>query len=331
MANRVVRFYESGGPEVLRLESAEVTTPGPGQIVVSVRAAGINPADLSFVAGSYGVKPSLPATPGWEAAGVVSALGAGVNTVEVGDAVLVALGAVGSQGAWRDFVTVSADYVFPVPPGLTIAQAGSLLIPYLTAWICIDRLRDVAPDGPLAIVGAGSAVGIAAGQIARLLGISCIGIVRRTLSEAERAGICCETVSVFEGGRFAQSGAEAGGQRPTMVIDCCAGEIGGATFRTMHPGGTHLVVGRLAGETLPVWSDALIFGEKRIEGFWLNRWLERAPEAERGSAYGALLGLLETGALNPPVDSEFDLADVEIACRRAMQPGKRGKVVLRMG
>jgi NADPH:quinone reductase-like Zn-dependent oxidoreductase len=99
----------------------------------------------------------------------------------------------------------------------------------------------------------------------------------------------------------------------------------------MGSGGCQIVIGSLAGRTLPLDANALIFGERRVEGFWLNRWLSIAGEEGRLQAYLRVLEGLESGEYLPAVDEVFDLTDVQFAVERAKKPGKLGKVVLRAG
>jgi NADPH:quinone reductase-like Zn-dependent oxidoreductase len=331
VSDRVVRFHRTGGSEVLDVEIEENRAPGPGEVSIAIAAAGVNTADLAYIAGTYGVAPALPAVPGMEAVGRVSKTGDGVAAGRIGERVLLALGAAGSQGTWRDDVIVDADHVFPISDRLTDVQAAAALIPYLTADVCVNRLASRARGKVLIVTAAGSAVGIAAGQVARSLGLRTVGTVRRKPNTEQSVSLSCDEIVVFDpakdGTRLPNIDRESAG----AVLDCVAGEVGAAAFRTMSSGGYQIVIGSLAGKTLPIDANGLIFGEKRLEGFWLNRWLARAGEDDRLQAYLRVLEGLESGDYIPAVDGEFELADVRLAVDRARTSGKRGKVVLRVG
>ena len=127
---RAIRVSQFGGPEVLKLEEVPTPTPGPGQVLVHVRAAGVNPYDTAMRAGTYAVKPPLPYTPGSDAAGVVESVGSGVTKVKPGDRVYTARTL---SGAYAEYTLAQEDQVQPLPDNIEFAQGAGIWVPYGTA------------------------------------------------------------------------------------------------------------------------------------------------------------------------------------------------------
>ena len=167
---RAIRVHEFGGPEKLRLEEAADLQPGPGQILVAVRAVGVNPVDTYIRSGGYGKRP-LPYTPGSDAAGTVEAVGEGVTAV-IGDRVYLA-GTI--TGAYAEKALCTAAQVRPLPARLSFAQGAAVYVPYYTAFYGLFNRARALPGEALLVHGASGGVGIAAVQIARAAGLMVIG------------------------------------------------------------------------------------------------------------------------------------------------------------
>ena len=136
---KAIRVHEFGPPEVMILEDVPDPAAGPGQVVVRVRAAGVNPVETYIRSGVYAAKPPLPYTPGGDAAGVVEAAGAGVTRLQRGDRVYTA-GSV--SGAYAQLALCSADQVYPLPDAISFAQGAGLHVPYATAYRALfERAR----------------------------------------------------------------------------------------------------------------------------------------------------------------------------------------------
>ncbi len=127
---KAIRVREFGPPEVMKLEDVPDPSPGPGQVVVHVRAAGVNPVESFIRTGIYAAKPALPFTPGTDAAGEVAAVGAGVTQLKAGDRVYTA-GTV--SGAYAELALCEAAQVYPLPPAISFVQGAAVHIPYATA------------------------------------------------------------------------------------------------------------------------------------------------------------------------------------------------------
>src|SRR5262245_62578240 len=168
---RAIRVHEFGPPEVLRLENVADLRPGPGQVVVRIHAAGVNPVETYIRSGIY-PKPPTPYTPGADGAGVVGAVGEGVSRVAVGDRVYTA----GSlSGTYAEQALCRESQVHPLPQRASFAQGAAVNVPYATAYRGLVQRAQAGPGTEVFVHGASGGVGIAAVQLARAAGMTVIG------------------------------------------------------------------------------------------------------------------------------------------------------------
>ncbi len=181
---KTVRIHQTGGPEVLRLEDLPVGNPGPGEIRIRVQSIGLNRSEIGYRAGGYPVKPKLPSLMGYEACGVVEALGPGVQGHAVGDQVcVIPTYRLGEYGVYAESAIVPAKSVIAVPPGLTPVQASAVWMAYLTAYAIIEVAKVGIGDHVL-IPAASSSVGLAAIQLANWAGAVPIALTRHSTKAA---------------------------------------------------------------------------------------------------------------------------------------------------
>src|SRR6185312_11375060 len=173
----------TGPPEVLQIREAPDPTPRAGEVRIAVRAAGVNFADIMARLGLYPDAPKLPAVVGYEVAGIVDAVGDGVDAFRSGDRVL----ALTRFGGYATAVAVPVAQVFPVPPQLSDAEAAAIPVNYLTAHIALYKLASVTAGETVLIYGAGGGVGIAATQLARLRKAIVIGTASTSKLETIRS------------------------------------------------------------------------------------------------------------------------------------------------
>src|ERR1700690_1918905 len=169
---KAIQVHQFGGPEVLALDEITKPTPGPGQVLVRVHAAGVNPYDTYMRNGTYAVKPQLPYTPGSDAAGTIEATGEGVKKVKPGDRVYTA---VTVTGAYAEYALAMESQVYPLPEKISFAQGAGLWVPYGTAFTALRQHADARAAETVLIHGASGGVGLASVQIARALGLIVIG------------------------------------------------------------------------------------------------------------------------------------------------------------
>src|ERR1700724_2713400 len=169
---RAIRVNQFGGPEVLQLEEVPTSTPAAGQVLVHVRAAGVNPYEAAQRAGTYAVKPQLPYTPGSDAAGVVESVGPGVTKVKPGNRVYTARTL---SGSYAEYTLALEDQVQLLPEGVEFAQGAGIWVPYATAYHALYHSAQAHASETGLVHGARGGVGTAALQMARAMGLNIFG------------------------------------------------------------------------------------------------------------------------------------------------------------
>lgn len=323
---RAVRFAAFGNPaDVLTIEDVPVPEPGPGQVRVRLRARPINPSDLFQIHGRYGIVPKLPATPGMEGAGVVEALGAGVQNVQIGQQVVP----LAARGTWQEAIVVDADAVLPLPPGLTDTQAAMLLANPTTAWLLLHEILRVQPGEWVLQNAANSAVGRHVIQLSRHYGYRTINIVRRRdvidelLAEGADHVICEADENVV-----AEVHKIAGHKGVKHALDSVAGASGSRLAHVLAPGGTLIVFGAMSGQPLTIDPGPLLFRGAAVRGWWLVQWFRAAAPEQQTQLFNTLLPLIKDGTLHAPIAATYDLADIHQAVNAAAGSDRNGKIVL---
>jgi NADPH:quinone reductase len=320
-----LRFDRCGEPaEVLRLAEEPQPVPQAGQVLVRLRARPINPSDLYYVRGTYGIKPPLPATPGFEGAGVIEAVGEGANHLRAGQKVIP----LGVAGTWAEYLVAPAEQVIPYPDSLSDSVAAQFVVNPLTAWVMVFDELKVQPGEWLLQTAAGSTLGRLVLQLAKLRGFKTVNVVRRRDQVGELKALGADEVICSEDEDIAARVREITGKGVRAAIDAVGGRTGGAAAGALAPGGTLLVYGLLSGEPLPIDGGQMIFLTSTVRGFWLSKWMRDAPPAHRQSVAGELLKLMATGELTPPIEAEYPLKDFAAAVKHAETPGRSGKVLL---
>src|SRR5258708_22626480 len=169
---KAIRVHQFGGPEVLKLEEVPTPKPDAGQLLVHVRAAGVNPYDTYMRAGTYAIKPQLPYTPGSDAAGTVEAIGTGVTKVKPGDRVYTARTL---TGAYAEYTLALEEQVHPLPENISFEQGAGVWVPYCTAYQALHHFAKARASETVLVHGASGGVGTASVQIARAMGLTVFG------------------------------------------------------------------------------------------------------------------------------------------------------------
>jgi NADPH:quinone reductase-like Zn-dependent oxidoreductase len=179
---KVVRFHEIGGPEVLKIEEADVPPPGKGEVQIAVKALGLNRAEVMFRTGQYISEPRLPGRPGYEAAGTVAAVGPDVQGFQVGDAVSVIPGFdLNDYGFYGDLANAPAALVVHHPPSLSWVEAAAVWMQFMTAYGALIDIAGLSKGEAVVIPAASSSVGLAAIQIANRVGATPIALTQGSL------------------------------------------------------------------------------------------------------------------------------------------------------
>lgn len=269
----------NGRPDALVVVEKPVPQPGPGEVLVRIAAAPLNPSDLMFLRGLYGVTKELPVVPGFEGSGVVVAAGPGL----VGRALLGSRVACTSpdtgDGTWAEYMVTTARQCLPLLPETTDEQGAMLCVNPLTAWLLVDIVRR-NDHTALIQTAAASAVGRMVCALARERGLKNIAVVRNPdqIPELEAAGADQVLVSTAQS-YDADLKAALDEFRPTALLDAVGGEVAGRIFKGMPDGSEALVYGALSMQPIPVSPEQLIFEDKAVRGFWLSPLLVKLPRA----------------------------------------------------
>lgn len=320
--------YEAHGKpeEVLRLEEITLPPLADDEARVRVLAAPINPADLNAIEGKYPVRPPLPATPGFEGAGVVEEIGGAVQEVAVGQQVILPH----DIGTWREAAVVKAGKLVVVPPEIDPAQAAMLKINPITAWRMLHDFVKLEKGDWVVQNAANSAVGQAVIVLARELGFRTVNVVRRPelLEEMRAAGA---EVVLLDNDDLRTAAAEATGGAPIRLgFNAVGGESALRQAKIVAAEATIVTYGAMSLQPLHVPNGLLIFKNLHFTGFWVNKWYEQASAEARRETYAPLFDLTRRGLLETKVERAYSLGEFAEATARAAQSKRGGKIIFRI-
>lgn len=316
-----------GEIEVLRVADVAPPTLGPGQVRIAVHAAGVNFADGLLIAGRYQEKLEPPFIPGFEAAGVVAEVGAGVSTCRPGDRVMAIL----DGGGFADEAVAKAEDVHVLPPSMDFVTAAGFPIAYGTSHFGLRDRCHLGPGDVLLVHGAAGGVGLTAVEIGRALGATVIASaggadrVAVAMSYGAAHGIDYKTEDLRE-----RVKALTGGRGADVVYDPVGGDVFEASLRCTAPGGRILIVGFASGNVPQVPANLLLVKNLSVIGFYWGAYRRLAPDAVRAS-FAELLEWYEQGRLKPLVSQTYDLAEAAQAIGSLKRRTATGKVVLTTG
>jgi NADPH:quinone reductase and related Zn-dependent oxidoreductases len=321
--------YETHGnpADVLRVESRPWPTPAPGEVIVKMRAAPINPADLNQIEGKYPVRAELPATPGFEGAGIVVDVAADVKGLSNGALVILPH----NTGTWRDAVAVKADELVLVPAGVNAVHASMLKINPMTAWRLLHDYVDLARGDWLIQNAANSAAGRAVIQIARELGYKTVSVVRRSELIGElRAEGGDVVLADSENLRHEVQDAIAG-PPIRLGLNAVGGESALRLANCLAPASTLVTYGAMSLQPLRIPNGLLIFKDLRFRGIWINKWYDNATPAQRMEAFQHLFEMAKRGLLQTKVEKAYPLSEAKTAVAHAARGQRSGKIIFELG
>ncbi|MFD8033143.1 zinc-dependent alcohol dehydrogenase family protein [Streptomyces sp. NPDC059717] len=324
---RLVQFDRLGGPEVLTLRHVEVGTPGAGEVRIRVDAIGLNRAEIMYREGAYFDRPAFPSTLGYEAAGVVEAVGEGVDGLAEGDPVAVVPAFLQSEyGTYGDHVVVPAAAVVPRPANLDPVRAAAVWMAYITAYGPLIESGRVRPGDHVLITAASSSVGLAAIQIARHIGAIPVATTRgsgkrQRLLDAGAAHV----IVTDEEDLPARVKEITGGEGVRLAFDPVAGPGVETVALAIAPGGSLVVYGALDPRPTPL-PNAHSYPELTSSTYTLFTITKNPERLRRAVAF--INAGLASGSFNPVVDRTFDLADIVEAHRYMAANGQVGKIVV---
>lgn len=321
---KAIVYQAHGKPEeVLRLEEQQLPAVADDEALVRVLAAPINPADLNQIEGKYPIRAPLPATPGFEGAGVVEEVGSAVRDLVVGTQVILPH----DLGTWREKAVVKAVKLVAVPNDIAPEQAAMLKINPITAWRMLHDFVRLEKDDWLIQNAANSAAGRAAIQISRELGYRTVNVVRRKelIDELRAAG---GDVVLLDNDDLREAAAAATNGAPIrLALNAVGGESALRLAKSVASEATIVTYGAMSLRPLTLPNGLLIFKNLRFTGFWVNKWYEQASTAERQETFDRLFEFAQRGLLQTKIERTYPLGEFSVAVARAAEGKREGKIL----
>jgi len=322
---RALVCREFGPVENLVIEERPVPEPAAGEVLVDVRAAGLNFPDALIVLGEYQVKPALPFIPGGEAAGVVASVGRGVDGVEIGDRVIVPMGE-----AFASYTVAPAERLLRMPDNMSFHQGAGFCITYGTSYYALKQCASLRPGETMLVLGAAGGVGITAVEIGKAMGATVIAAastddkIAFARSVGADHGINYTTEDLKR-----RAKALTNGHGVDVIYDPVGGAYTEQAFRAIAWSGRHLVIGFACGTIPKLPLNLPLLKGGSVSGVWWGTWAAKFPDESRRN-FEELLAMVERGELDPKVTQVFDLDDYVEAFKCLTERRAKGKVIFDM-
>jgi NADPH2:quinone reductase len=322
-----------GGPDTLELEDLPDPTPGAGDVLIAVKACGVNYPDSLIIEDRYQFKPSRPFAPGGEVAGVVEAVGSGVTAFKPGDRVIGSL----TWGGMAEKVAVAAARCTPMPAGMPFDEASALVLTYGTSIYALKDRARIKPGETMLVLGAAGGVGLSAVELGKAFGARVIAAAssQEKVDLARKHG--ADAGVVYPAGPFDKAGARAladlfkdacGENGADVVYDPVGGDYAEAALRAIAWEGRFLVVGFPAGIPRLPLNLTLLKGCQVVGVFW-GGFAQRDPKANAANI-AELMQLYAKSAIRPLVSERYPLARAGAAIARLAGRQAMGKIVVTM-
>ena len=320
-----------GGPEALVIEDVATPSPGKGQVLVQVKACGVNYPDVLIIQDMYQFKPPRPFSPGGEISGIVSAVGEGVTHVKPGDRVLASTG----NGGMAEYALAGAHGVMPIPEGMPFDEAAAFLMTYGTSYYALKDRADPKPGEKLLVLGAAGGVGIAAVELGKAMGLEVIAAastqekVDFCLSKGADKGLVYASELDKDGQKkFADDIKAISGGGVDIVYDGVGGNYAEPAVRALNWEGRFLVIGFPAGiPKLPL--NLTLLKSCDVRGVFWGAAVARDPKAHAQNCK-ELFDLYKAGKIRPHVSNSYPLDKAPDAIRELQNRKATGKVVVVM-
>ena len=321
---RAVLCKELGLPEKLVLEDVPSPAAGEGQVVLSVKACGVNFPDTLIIQGKYQFKPDLPFSPGGEVAGVVKEVGKGVTAVRPGDRVI----AFNTWGGFAEEMVVEADRTIPMPDAMDFVPASGFVLTYGTSYHALKDRAQLKAGETLLVLGASGGVGIAAIQLGKMMGARVIAAA----STEKKLQVCKENgadelINYADQDLRARVKELTAGKGVDVVYDPVGGPFSELALRDMAWNGRFLVVGFAAGDIPKVPLNLALLKGCAIVGVFWGSFTRKEPEANRRNNE-ELMQFFAEGKVNPHIHATYPLEQAAEALNDVMYKRVSGKVVL---
>ncbi|MEX3954992.1 zinc-dependent alcohol dehydrogenase family protein [Trinickia sp. EG282A] len=326
--SRIVRFHQKGGPEVLKIEEVEVPPPGPGEIAVAIKALGLNRAESMFRSGPYVEEPEFPARLGYEAAGVVKALGRDVTNVAVGDAVsIIPPLSITRWGAYGELANFPAELAVKHPASLSWEEAAATWMQYVTAYGALIDIARLKQGEAVIVAAASSSVGLAAIQIAKIVGATAIATTR---THAKRDALLTfgadHVILTQEEDLVARVAQITGGAGARVAFDPVGGPALERLAEALSVGGIIFEYGALSAEPTPFPLFPVLAKMLTVHGYQYKEIVGDAERLEKAKRF--ILDGLTSGKLRPTIDRTFTLDQIVDAHRYLESNQQFGKIVV---
>ncbi|MFK7887841.1 MAG: zinc-dependent alcohol dehydrogenase family protein [Gammaproteobacteria bacterium] len=323
-----VIFNELGGPEVLQLEEQPLREPGAGEIRIKVATIGLNRAECMFRMGHYLEQPTLPSSIGYEAAGVIDAIGSGVEAFSIGDTVsTIPAFSMTDYGVYGESAVVPAHAVAHYPDSLTPAEGTSIWMQYLTAYGALVQYGQIKAGDAVLITAASSSVGIAAIQIAKAAGATAIATTRGAAKADALREAGADHVVITETEDLVKRVMDiTGGKGADLVFDPVAGPMLDQLAQATKPGRTVFVYGALSTDPTPFPLMPALGRGLSIRGYTLFEVTQ--DPAKMAAAKTFVYDGLASGAFKPMVAKTFALDNIVEAHRYMESNQQIGKIVV---
>ncbi len=313
-----------GPPESLAIEEVEPLKPGKGQVVISVKACGVNFPDTLIIQGKYQSKPSFPFIPGSEVAGIVKEVGEGVDHVKVGDQVIAFTGV----GGFAEEVVADAARLIPMPRTMDFTTASAFVMTYGTSHHALKDRAQLKPGETLLVLGAAGGVGLAAVEIGKVMGAHVI----TAASSDEKLEVCKqhgadEVINYSTEDLRDRIKQLTGGKGVDVAFDPVGGDYSEPVLRSMAWGGRFLVIGFAAGDIPRIPLNLPLLKVYSIVGVFWGSFMERDPKHGQENLMELLTWFVE-GKLKPHVSATYSLEHVTDALNDLIERKVTGKAVL---
>lgn len=325
---KVVRFHMTGGPEVLKIEEEQIPEPGKGEVRLNVKAIGLNRAEVMFRKGQYLEPPVLPSKLGYEAAGIVAAVGPEVDKSWLGkNASTVPAFLMQKYGVYGEVAIVPADALAAYPDKLTPEEGTSIWMQYLTAYGALIEHARITKGDFVLITAASSSVGIAAIEMAKAEGAISIATTRTSKKKATLTEVgAAHTIATGEEDLVARVNQITGGKGARVIFDPIGGKGIELLAQAAAPGGTIFEYGALAPEPTPFPLFAALAKGLSIRGYTLREILFEPKLRAKAEKY--VFERIQAGDFKPRIDRVFPLAKIVDAHRYMESNEQIGKIVV---
>jgi NADPH2:quinone reductase len=318
---RAVLCESWGGPESLVIKEIASPPLKAGEVLVRIRAAGVNFPDVLIIQKKYQVQPELPFSPGGEVAGEIAALGEGVTSLAIGDRVA----ALCSTGGFAEEIAVPTAACVKIPESLSFEVASGFMLAYGTSWHAIRDRAALLPTETMLVLGAAGGVGLSAVEIGKAIGARIVAAA----STDEKCAICREhgaDETINYTGEELRAGIKRTGA-PDVIYDPVGGKYSEAAFRSIAWRGRHLVIGFAAGDipALPL-NLALLKGASLVGVFW-GDFVRREP-ANNMKGISEMLGWMQEGKIKPLISKTYSLDEAPQALMDMAARKVTGKIVI---